>query len=98
MERVRFGRDRVWAQMYAEMLEERRTPREKSFEEWILKSGHIAARDWCAKYISKRDLCHVQSSHAVLKVTTSFIDILINASVNHQGSGDVDYDRFLSSG
>eukprot|EP00752_Nemacystus_decipiens_P006653 g5981.t1 len=88
-----FGGDRIWARMYQEMLDSKRQLLgDESLEEWILRYDHMAAPDWCAKYIAENDLAHLQSNHAIFKIETPTITVRLNAGVNYQGDGEVDWD------
>ena len=87
-----FGGDKIWAQMYAEMLEGRRELKTESFEEWILQFDQMAAPDWCAKYIAEKDLSVVMSNHAILKIMTATIDVRLNAGFGYQSHGELDWD------
>lgn len=61
-------------------------------EDWVLTSGRTAAPDWCAKYITERGLSHVQSNHALVRITTPAIVVRVSTGVNQQGDGDQDFD------
>lgn len=89
----KFGGDRIWARMYEEMLQGRRRLADESFEDWVLRQKEMAAPDWCAKYVSERGLDHVRSKHAVFRISTdSSVVIRLNAGINQQGGGEVDWD------
>ncbi|CAN0282163.1 unnamed protein product [Scytosiphon promiscuus] len=88
-----FGGDRIWARMYQEMLEGRRVLLGgESLEDWILRYDHVAAPGWCAKYITENDLADLQSTHAIFKIETSTATVRLNAGVNFQGDGELDWD------
>eukprot|EP00752_Nemacystus_decipiens_P007470 g6673.t1 len=87
-----FGGDKIWARMYQEMMEGRRELLGgESLEDWILRFDHMAAPDWCAKYIAENDLADLQSTHAIFKIETPTVTVRLNAGVNYQGGGDVDW-------
>ena len=88
-----FGGDKIWAGMYQEMLEgRRRLLADESLEDWILRFDHMAAPDWCAKYIDENDLADLQSTHAIFKIETSTATVRLNAGINYQGDGELDWD------
>ncbi|CAN0150915.1 unnamed protein product [Ectocarpus sp. 12 AP-2014] len=88
-----FGGDKIWARMYQEMLEGRRKLLGgESLEDWILSFDRMPATRWCAKYISENDLADLQSTHAIFKIETSTVTVRLNAGVNHQGDGELDWD------
>jgi len=88
-----FGGDRIWARLYQEMIEGRRQLRGgESLEEWILRYDSMAAPGWCAKYIAENDLADLQSTHAIFKIETSTVTVRLNAGVNHQGDGELNWD------
>ncbi|CAN0310396.1 unnamed protein product [Ectocarpus sp. 12 AP-2014] len=88
-----FGGQKIWGRMYQEMLEgRRRLDNNESFEDWILKSDHMPAPDWCAKYIAENDLADMQSTHAIFKIETPSLTVRLDAGVNYQGDGELDWD------
>lgn len=89
-----FGGDRIWARIYQDMIEGRRQLRGgRSLEEWILSDDHrMAAPGWCAKYIAENDLADLQSTHAIFKIETPTVVIRLNAGVNYQGNGELNWD------
>ena len=87
-----FGGDKKWAQMYEEMLQNQRSLLAHSFEEWILESKNMAAHDWCTKYVAEKGLANVQSSHAVFKIETPYITLRLNAGINSQSQGELNWD------
>ncbi|CAM9475491.1 unnamed protein product [Hapterophycus canaliculatus] len=89
-----FGGDRMWARLYQEMLDGRRQLLGgESLEEWILSYKHrMAAPDWCAKYITENDLADLQSNHAIFKIETSTVTVRLNAGINYQGNGELNWD------
>ncbi|CAN0289508.1 unnamed protein product [Ectocarpus fasciculatus] len=88
-----FGGHKIWAQMYQEMVDgSRQLNNGESFEEWIMKSDHMAAPDWCAKYIAENNLDDVQSTHAIFKIKTPTVTVRLNAGINFQGDGELDWD------
>lgn len=87
-----FGGDRIWARMYQEMLEGRRQlVGGETLEDWILRFDHMAAPGWCAKYIAENDLADLQSTHAIFKIETPTVTVRLNAGVNYQGDGQLDW-------
>ena len=89
----RFGGDTIWARMYEEMLQGRRTLKaEENFEDWIQRVDDMAAPDWCARYIAQHGLADVQSIHAIFKIETSAVTVRLNVGSNYQGNGDLDWD------
>ncbi len=89
-----FGGDRIWARLFQEMIEGRRQLRgDESFEEWILSHDHsMAAPGWCSKYIVENHLADLQSNHAVFKIETRTLTVRLNAGVNYQGNGELNWD------
>ncbi|CAN0257108.1 unnamed protein product [Ectocarpus sp. 12 AP-2014] len=88
-----FGGHKIWGRMYQEMLQGRRQlSNRESFEDWILKSAHMPAPGWCAKYIAENDLADLQSTHAIYKIETRTLTVRLDAGVNHQGNGELDWD------
>ncbi|CAM9788475.1 unnamed protein product [Ectocarpus sp. 12 AP-2014] len=89
----KFGGQKIWGRMYQEMLEgRRRLDNSESFEDWILKSDHMPAPRWCAKYIAENDLADLQSTHAIFKIETPTLTVRLDAGVNYQGDGELDWD------
>eukprot|EP00752_Nemacystus_decipiens_P012283 g10889.t1 len=88
-----FGGDRIWARMYQDMIEGRRNLRDdESLEEWILRYDSMAAVGWCVKYIAENDLADLQSNHAIFRIDTSTITVRLNAGINYQGDGELNWD------
>ncbi|CAM9783140.1 unnamed protein product [Ectocarpus fasciculatus] len=90
-----FGGDKIWARMYQEILDGRRKllVGDESLEEWILRFDHnMPARRWCAKYVAENDLADLQSTHAIFKLETSTVTVRLNAGVNYQGDGELNWD------
>ena len=88
-----FGGDKIWAAMYQEMLAgRRRLADDESLEHWILRFDHMAAPSWCAKYIAENDLASLQSTHAIFKIETRTVTVRLNAGVNYQADGELDWD------
>ncbi|CAN0436789.1 unnamed protein product [Ectocarpus sp. 12 AP-2014] len=89
-----FGGHKTWGRVYQEMLESRRKLfGGESLEDWILRYDHnMPAPRWCAKYIAENDLADLQSTHAIFKIETSTVTVRLNAGVNHQGDGELDWD------
>eukprot|EP00752_Nemacystus_decipiens_P016691 g14929.t1 len=89
-----FGGDRIWASMFQDMMEGRRQLLSgESLEEWILRNDHnMAAPGWCAKYITENDLADLQSTHAIFKIETTTVTVRLNAGVNYQGNGELNWD------
>ena len=90
-----FGGDRLWARMYAEMIQGERQlllATATSFEDWILSFDQMAAPDWCAKYIAEHDLSEVQSIHAIFKIMTPTVELRLNAGFGYQVDGEINWD------
>ncbi|CAN0098190.1 unnamed protein product [Ectocarpus fasciculatus] len=89
-----FGGDKIWARMYQEILGGRRKLLGgESLEDWILRFDHkMPARRWCAKYIAENDLADLQSTHAIFKIETPTVTVRLNAGVNYQGDGELNWD------
>ncbi|CAM9421257.1 unnamed protein product [Ectocarpus sp. 12 AP-2014] len=89
-----FGGDKIWAHTYKDMIDgRRRMLGDESLEEWILRYDHsMPARRWCAKYIAENDLADLQSTHAIFKIETPSVTVRLNAGVNYQGEGALDWD------
>ena len=87
-----FGGDKIWARMYAEMLDGGRELAIETFEDWVLSFDQMAAPDWCAKYIAEHGLAEVRSIHAIFKITTPRVDLRLNAGVGYQEGGEVNWD------
>lgn len=87
-----FGAHKIWAEMFEEMQQGRRSLRVESFEEWVLRFPHMAAPEWCAKYVDEKGLDAVQSNHAVFKIETQDITVRVNTGTNFQGGGELDWD------
>ena len=89
-----FGGDKIWARMYQEMMirDRRQLVGDKTLEDWILRYDHMAAPGWCAKYIAENDLADLQSTHAIFKIDTPTVTVRLNAGVNYQGDGELNWD------
>ena len=88
-----FGGDKIWADMYDEMLRgTRQLAGEERFEDWILRFDDMAAPSWCAQYIGEHDLADLQSIHTVFKIVTSSVTLRLNVGTNSQGEGELDWD------
>lgn len=88
-----FGGDKIWASMHKEMLQARRRLTDgQSLEDWILSFDHMAAPKWCVKYIADKGLADLQSTHAIFKLETPTVSVRLNAGINHQDGGEVDWD------
>lgn len=87
-----FGGDKIWARMHEEFVLGRRTLLPETFEDWLLKFSNQAAPDWCYKFLAENGLADVQSNHAVFKIATPTVTIRLDAGVDHQGDGDLDFD------
>ena len=87
-----FGGDKLWARMYAEMLQGERELGPETFEDWVLSFNQMAAPEWCAKYIAEHDLSKVQSIHAIFKIMTPTVDLRLNAGFGYQDGGDINWD------
>lgn len=88
-----FGGDKKWAHMYEEMLQHQRTLLSAhNFEEWVLEHKDMAAHDWCTKFVAERGLSQVQSNHAVFKIETPYVTLRLNAGINSQSQGELDWD------
>ena len=87
-----FGGDKLWAHMYAEMLEGKRELKSETFEDWVMSFDQMAAPDWCAKYIVDHGLSDVRSTHAILKIMTRTIDVRLNAGLGYQSHGELNWD------
>lgn len=92
MECWQFGGAKIWAKQYEDMMSQSRELTTDSFEGWILKSVNMAAPDWCAKFMSEQHIHEVKSSHSIFKVDTTSMTVRVNAGINHQGDGEVDWD------
>ncbi|CAM9782452.1 unnamed protein product [Ectocarpus sp. 12 AP-2014] len=89
----KFGGHKIWGRMYQEILEgRRRLDNRESFEDWILKSDHMPAPRWCGKYIAENGLADMQSTHAIFKIETPTLTVRLDAGVNYQGDGELDWD------
>ncbi|CAB1099723.1 unnamed protein product [Ectocarpus sp. CCAP 1310/34] len=88
------GGKRIWARMYQDILEGRRQLRGgESLEEWILRyDQNMPARTWCAKYIAENDLADLQANHAIFKIQTPTVTVRLNAGVNYQSNGELNWD------
>lgn len=89
-----FGGDKIWARMYEEMIQGSRRlgTVNASLEEWILSFRNMAAPDWCTKFVSENDLADLQSVHAIFKIDTPTVTVRLNAGINYQGDGQLDWD------
>ena len=87
-----FGGDKLWARMYAEMLDGGRQLAVETFEDWVLSFDQMAAPDWCAKYVSEHGLAEVQSIHAIFKIMTPTVDLRLNAGLDYQQAGEINWD------
>ncbi|CAN0139526.1 unnamed protein product [Ectocarpus fasciculatus] len=91
-----FGGHKIWAQMHQGMVDGRRQlDNGETLEEWIMKSDHMVAPDWCAKYIAENNLDDVKSTHAVFKIKTPTVTVRLNVGINFQGDGELDWDGRL---
>ena len=87
-----FGGDKLWARMYAEMLEGGRALAVETFEDWVMSFDQMAAPDWCAKYIDEHGLAKLQSSHAIMKIMTTTVDVRLNVGFGYQIEGEINWD------
>lgn len=88
-----FGGSTVWAQMYEEMMEgSRQLGDGVSFEDWVMTFDHVAAPEWCVKYIMERGLADVQSAYALFLVSTPTAHVQLHVGVDHQGGNMLDWD------
>ncbi|CAM9292956.1 unnamed protein product [Ectocarpus sp. 8 AP-2014] len=89
-----FGGHKIWARIHQEMLQGRRKLLGgESLEDWILRNEDgMPAPGWCAKYIAENDPAELQSTHAIFKIETSTVTVRLNAGVNYQGNGELDWD------
>ena len=87
-----FGGDKLWARMYAEMLDGGRDLSAATFEEWVLSFDQMAAPDWCAKYVAENGLAEVQSIHAIFKLMTPTVDLRLNVGFGYQEGGEINWD------
>lgn len=83
-----FGADKLWAQMYAEMLHGGRELQAETFEDWVLRFDQMAAHGWCARYIAQHGLAAVQSAHSVFKIMSSKITLRLNTGFGYQVEGE----------
>ncbi|MEP3106868.1 MAG: hypothetical protein ABJO54_07375 [Hyphomicrobiales bacterium] len=89
----RFGRDKIWARMYDEMLQgTRQLATEENFEDWILRVDDMAAPNWCAQYIDQHDIADLQSIDAVFKIVTPSGMVRLNVGTNSQGEDELEWD------
>ena len=87
-----FGGDKLWALMYAKMLQDERELQADTFEDWVLSVDQMAAPEWCAKYIAEHGLSKVQSIHAIFKIMTPTFDLRLNAGFGYQVGGEINWD------
>ena len=88
-----FGGDKIWARMFEEMQQGRRKlAADQWFEDWILSVDHMEAPGWCANYIDENGLADLQSTHAIFKIETPTVTVRLNAGINYQGGGELDWD------
>lgn len=88
-----FGGDKIWATMYEQMLRGKRVLLSETFEQWVLRFEHMAAPDWCAKFVTKQRLTDVQSNHAIFRIETPSVSLRVNVGTNYQGGdGETDWD------
>lgn len=87
-----FGGEKIWAIMHDQMLRGTRKLRSETFEEWVLRFEHMAAPEWCAKFVTEQRLTDVQSDHAIFKIETPSVALRVNVGTNHQGDGETDWD------
>ncbi|CAM9656990.1 unnamed protein product [Ectocarpus sp. 8 AP-2014] len=89
-----FSGDKMWSNMCKDVNNgRRRLLGGESLEKWILRYDHsMPARRWCAKYIADNDLADLQSTHAIFKIKASTVTVQLNAGVNYQGEGTLDWD------
>lgn len=79
--------------MFGEKLPGQRYLSGKSFEEWVLRFRDMAAPLRCTNYVLEPSVVHVQSTHAVLRISTSLVDVYISVGTNYHGGGETDRDR-----
>ena len=87
-----FGGDKLWALMYAKMLQDERELQADTFEDWVLSVDQMAAPEWCAKYIAEHGLSKVQSIHAIFKIMTPTVDLRLNAGFGYPVGGEINWD------
>lgn len=88
-----FGGSTVWAQMYEEMVQgSRQLSSVENFEDWVMTFDHVAAPEWCAKYIEERGLVDVQSAYALFRVSTPTANVQLHVGVDHQGGDQLNWD------
>lgn len=86
-----FGGDEIWAEMHTEFLRGSRQLGAETFEEWVLSYDHMAAPEWCTKYIAERGLANVQSSYSLFQIGTESIDVRLHVGIGHQTGGETDW-------
>ena len=98
-----FGGDRVWAEDFENVTSAARRRRslrggvnvevaaatgdDIALEEWVLRSGTLAAPEWCAKFLEEEGvngLLKVTSSHAVFRIDGPAVTLRVNVGTNHQ--------------
>ena len=94
IECTKFGGDKIWAEIFAEMqaTSQRHLEDTQNFGDWVIRSKSLAAPEWCAKFIAERGLAEVQSKFATFKIQTSSVTVRLNVGVNYQGGGETDWD------
>lgn len=58
-----------------------------ALEDWVLRSGTLAAPQWCAKFLEEEGisgLLKVASSHAVFRIDGPTVTLRVNVGTNHQ--------------
>ena len=93
-----FGADKLWASMYAEMLQGGRDLRGENFEDWVLGFSEMAAPGWCARYIAQHGLAAVQSAHAVFKIEGPTVTLRLNSGFGYQVEGEQTSDGHVLPG
>lgn len=85
-----FGGSKLWARKFDEMLNSKRELEVESFDDWVLHFDHMAAPQWCKKYITERGLAHVHSKQSLFRISTPTAVVRFAAGVNHRPGGKTD--------
>lgn len=63
-----------------------------SFEDRVMTFDHVAAPEWCMKYIKEHGLVDVQSTYSLFRVSTPTAVVQLHVGVDHQGGDQLDWD------
>lgn len=86
-----FGGSKLWASiLHGTPASERKLGGSTSFEDWVLAFDHMAAPEWCQRYVVERGLTHVHTKQSLFRIATPTAVVRFAAGVNHRSGGKMD--------